>query len=236
MQKHTHNLWEQAHECIQQEQFTEAIVRLELLLHKEPQHIDALYWLAFCFLHIHHPYASLEALKTYQELSEELPEQVVETMLMATFDATLFEEALEIAEQGRDIFPQNPFFWQYTGFIIARTSTSKARPFFTQAFALAPEACPTPKSLPRKTIFAKACSWLPKEAQEWANSLDVQYSMSPSNEILNQEEFPQHPLIPFLLEENTIYIFRQNLCYLPRNESATSALFEYLLAYWNQDQ
>lgn len=236
MQKNIHALWVHAQELIKEEQFPEAILRLEQILVKNPKHLDALYWLAFSFLNIHHPYACLEALKTYQELSQELPEYVIETTLIATFDATLFDEALLIAEKGRVMFPKNPSFWQYTGFIIARSSPTKAKPFFSQAFALAPEACPLPKTIPPKNIFDKASSWLPDEAQEWAKALDVQYWNTPSREMLNQEEFPQHPLIPFLLENNTIHIFRQNLRYLPKYQSATSTLFEYLLDFWNQIQ
>jgi hypothetical protein len=220
------------HKLIEQELFPEAIVSLEQLLDAQPSNKAALYWLSYSFIQLHHPIAAIEILSTYERLPEK-EEHIESALLIAHFDSAHFIKAEEFATHGIQDFPLCAHFWRYKGFITARESPRDATPFFETAFALSPQEYPLPQKLPDESILQKIISWLPKEAQQWLEEIHIEFSLSPPIELLTQERFPQHPLSPFLLIDETLHIFLQNLRYLPTNQSAKSNLFEQLLALWN---
>jgi len=226
--------WDTVQSLLEQQDYCSCIVLLEQLLSEQPQHPTFLYWLAYSFIHINHPVAALETLDQYCTwYPNDIDSSISTALLIANFDATNFQQAEEIANNGMQSYPEEPIFFRYMGLIRARTNSKQAEKFFRKAHQIDPLKNLIPPPSPDPSIFQTAVSWLPSNAQNWIQALEIQFEGSPSLEILNQEDFPHHPLVPFLLYNNTIYVFLDNLRYLPQYKRASTALFEQLLELWN---
>ena len=226
--------WEIIRSLLEQQDYSTCIVQLERQLSEKPQDPIYLYWLAYSFIHINHPLAALETLEQYCiQYPSKVDLKIQSALLIANFDATKFHQAERIAHQGIQDHPKEPLFYRYMALIKSRSNWEEAKPFFEKAHILSPKRHPLPSTTVKPSIFQMAVSWLPSNAKEWITTLNVQFEASPSIEILNQEDFPHHPLIPFLLYDDTIYVFLNNLRYQPQHKSASTALFEQLLELWN---
>ncbi len=229
-----HEEWDTVQALLEQQEYSSCIVLLEQLLYHTPQDPIYLYWLAYCFIQIGHPIAAIETLEQYCDCCPtkiDLPIQ--SALLIAHFDATHFQKAEEFAKEGVRVHPNESIFHRYMGLLASRRCWTEAEPFFEKASQLDPKQNPLPAPPQKPSIFDTVVSWLPTNAREWIQSLDVQFEDSPTIEILNQEEFPHHPLVPFLLYNNTMYVFLNNLRYQPQHKSTSAALFEQLLELWN---
>ena len=222
----------EVYHLIEQDLFSEAIVLLEKYLDINTENNEAIYWLAYSFIQIHHPLAAIETLSLYKKGSKK-EEHIEAALLIAYFDSVQFAKADNIASSGIQNFPLCPHFWRYKGFITARMEPQDATPFFDQAFSLSSKEYPKPRPLPDCEITTQIISWLPKGAKRWLQEKTIEVSLSPSVELLTKEVFPEHPLSPFLISGDTIHLFLQNLRYQPYNQTAKSALFEKLLSMWN---
>ena len=230
----THEEWEIVSSLLEQKDYPTCIVLLEQLLSENAHHPVYLYWLAYSFIHINHPVAALETLEQYcTHYPESIDLTIQSALLIANFDATQFQKAKEIANQGIQHYPEESLFYRYMGLLQSRSNWEEAKPFFEKAHLLNPQRNPLPSEPPKPSIFQTALSWLPSNAREWIQTLDIQFEGSPTLELLNQEDFPHHPLVPFLLYNKTMYVFLNNLCYQPQHKSPSAALFEQLLELWN---
>lgn len=226
--------WEKIQRLLKNGDYSLCIVSLEQLLSLHPKHPVYLYWLSYALIQIHHPIAAMEALKQLCEAHPQKKDSNIDTaLLIAHFDATCFVQAECIADEGMNLYPTTPEFFRYKGLLVSRKDPSAGSSFFTRAHLLAPKEYLIPKSIPEESILETALSWLPHDAQTWIRTFNIIFEQSPSKEILNREDFPHHPLIPFLLYDNTLYIFLCNLRY-QQHQSPTSVLFEQLLSMWNQ--
>lgn len=230
----TTEVWNTVQHLLEQQDYSTSIVLLEQLLSVKPQDPTYLYWLSYSFIHINHPIAALEVLQQYCTFHPKAIDLAIQTaLLIANFDATNFQEAEDIAIQGILKYPKESIFYRYRGLILSRTSWQEANLFFEKAHQIAPKRNPIPSPEPQQSIFQTAVSWLPANAKEWIKTLDIEFKNVPSAEMLNQEDFPHHPLVPFLLYHNTMYVFLDNLRFQPQYKSASTALFEQLLELWN---
>ena len=226
--------WNIVQSLLEQQDYSTCIVLLELLWSKQPRHPTLWYWLAYSFIHINHPTAALETLEQYCSWHpKDIDLSISTALLIANFDATNFLQAEEIAKKGMKTYPEESIFYRYMGLIRARTNNEQAEEFFYEAHRVNPLKNPIPPPPPDPSIFKTAVSWLPSSAQSWIRGLDIHFEGSPTLELLNQEDFPHHPLVPFLLYNNTIYVFLDNLRYQPQYKRASTALFEQLLELWN---
>ena len=226
--------WNTVQSLLKQQDYYTSIVLLEQLLSDQPQDPVFLYWLAYSFIHIHHPIAAIETLEQYcTRYPKDMDLAIYTALLIANFDATNFLQAEEIAHRGIYHYPEESIFFRYMGLIQARTNVQEATKFFKKAHQLAPQKNPIPLPSPPPSIFQTVLSWLPSNAQKWLRSLEIQFEGSPTIEILNQEDFPHHPLVPFLLYNNTLYVFLDNVRYQSQYQSTKTALFEQLLELWN---
>ena len=227
--------WEKIEKRLHNEEYSQCIVLLEQLLSHHPTHPIYLYWLSYSLIQIHHPVAALETLTQFREAHpDKIDLDIATALLIAHFDATLFEEAEEIADKGMIQYPETPDFFRYKGLIVSRKDPKAASPFFECAHQLNPTEFAIPNTMPNESILQTACSWLPAEAEKWIQELEIIFALSPSEELLNQGYFPHHPLIPFFIEDNSMHIFLCNLRYVQKHQRPTSVLFEQLLSLWNQ--
>lgn len=226
--------WNTVQSLLEQQDYYTCIVLLEQLLSVQPQHPAFLYWLAYSFIHINHPVAALETLEQYCTHHPDGLDRTIHTaLLIANFDATNFQQAEIIARKGMQQHPEDDIFYRYMGLIESRTNAQEATKYFEKAHQLAPKKNPMPPSSPKPAILQTVLSWLPSNAQKWIQAFHIQFEGSPTVDFLNQEDFPHHPLVPFLLYDNTLYVFLDNLRYQPQHKSASTALFEQLLQLWN---
>ena len=219
---------------ISEEKYELALVQIEAKLDAEPSHANLLYWAGFCYLQIHNPIAAIHALQNCLE-HDILPEYHVAYMI-AHFDAADFKQALSLIQEGLQQYPDEAQYWRYLAFITARTDFEQAEAFFAKSRALSPKEAIFPASQASAISVERAISWLPKDAQEWLDTLSIHIAENPSIEQLQHEDFPHHPLLPFLLQGEELYIFVNNLRYHYANQSAESYLFEQLLDLWNHLQ
>ena len=219
---------------ISEEKYEEALVKLEAQLDCEPKNLSYLYWTGFCYLQIHNPLAAIHALSMCIEQENTLEYHTA--LMIAHFDAAQFEQALSLIQQGLQQHPKESQYWRYLAYITARNDRQQADAFFHKAQELSPQEYPLPSPLPDHAAIERALSWLPSAGKKWIESLEILYEDNPSFDLLYMEAFPNHPLLPFILLEDTLFIFMNNLSYHPPNQSAESYLFEQLLDLWNHIQ
>jgi len=219
---------------ISEEKYEAALVKLEAQLDHEPKNRSYLYWAGFCYLQIHNPLAAIHALSICLEQEKSLEYHT--SLMIAYFDSAQFGQALSFIQTGLQEYPNEAQYWRYLAYITARKDRAQADEFFHKAQQLSPQEYPLPSTPPNLSTIERAISWLPNAGKEWIELLDIQYEDNPSLDLLHVEAFPHHPLLPFILLENTLYIFTNNLSYHPPNQSPESYLFAQLLDLWNHIQ